>query len=1028
MLPAPSSDFCKVPQTNEFDKSIEETAELPLRPVEELKEGSPEHTVHSYCDFDHEVDGEEKGNGDVTPQATVKSGIVKALVSELSKNSLDSMAKDIFSMYVCVRWAPTPPFVKAAESEMKTKHLDEGSAYEHFDKFTFIPLRCSKNVNVYGDSVKLGETHYEQFEKDMQAQSDWYTSESTGVFERRLHDIQGLKDDELQEAAGAFDVKRVRKAVATCLKREGRATNLTATTSSVDSLKATMTVDTMNTSMTVDTMKATTSDLLADCVAAKWWLGKLEDWNHAMPFSSFMSPDKRVVVDTKPKSKEHALVCFGKRVASQLHRRADGDHLITDQSMVGCHGFWEFAEASKMLDRIVRLWRPPTCQLAAMELDMKVHTMELIGTMNTQLFDALPAMLDSEATHKIVDDEDVPLEAASAPGVFIGAVNSIAKIFDSTHSQYARLGQMLGNTVVKWVVCPLKPIADADKIAKLDQALGTEDDLARYYAQQAYAKWTGEENLLPGEKCGPYEVKAPAPELPRPNLQRCSIGEVRENMPERYRDEEFLCPVRPFLPAKQQLVVLQKKTNLCPVRMNFEQMKTAKWLYRGHKPHAKQYDVMSNFPTKDFQTIKLLDMDSHYDSTYYVTRTFVTIGRGCSEKELALTPRFCGKPSVANVPSLLRNLLTGVADVAGSVVSGVGRALQLAGVTEETPSNKAYEQRIASWLSSTAKSSEGWLRSSSSGLFGREAGRYKRLHARHFTQVEASELLHSLSFQDEFTDGGGDSKKNRRFDRFAVMSPCEGFDPNREFRLKYSWSEKAMSMARKVFQKSSDAGFGASSGAVKVQIRSDGVLRMYDKETAWMTYFAHLRASNSGGTFSSWRKTSNPHLLDLVGIFDGYSDASVGISDLLGFEATFACGTRIAMHELPIEFSSMQGSFRECVKSGVAANEKLRKELPDAPFHKDEIVVRTTFKALPACFKDMSATIPDEETVNPTYKNFASIRGCEGVGGSSALPSDLAGAKSDGTYRGMLLGRGLPRETLLEVLIDPVDFLEEVEL
>ncbi len=34
-------------------------------------------------------------------------------------------------------------------------------------------------------------------------------------------------------------------------------------------------------------------------------------------------------------------------------------------------GFWDMKDAGNMLDRIVKLWRPPTCQLASMELDMK---------------------------------------------------------------------------------------------------------------------------------------------------------------------------------------------------------------------------------------------------------------------------------------------------------------------------------------------------------------------------------------------------------------------------------------------------------------------------------------------------------------------------------------------------------------------------------------------------------------------------------------------------------------------------------
>merc|ERR1712224_971881 len=103
-------------------------------------------------------------------------------------------------------------------------------------------------------------------------------------------------------------------------------------------------------------------------------------------------------------------------------------------------------------------------------------------------------------------------------------------------------------------------------------------------------------------------------------------------------------------------------------------------------------------------------------------------------------------------------------------------------------------------------------------------------------------------------------------------------------------------------------------------------------ESAFMTYFAHLRASNVGADFSSWKKTKNPHLQDLVGIFDGNSDSSVDVRDILGFEATFACGTRVAMHDLPVDFPSLSGSFRECVTSGVATNKELKRRFLNAPF------------------------------------------------------------------------------------------------
>merc|ERR1719443_144143 len=108
---------------------------------------------------------------------------------------------------------------------------------------------------------------------------------------------------------------------------------------------------------------------------------------------------------------------------------------------------------------------------------------------------------------------------------------------------------------------------------------------------------------------------------------------MRENMPEKYNNEEFLCPTRPMLPSRQQLEILQKKGDFCPLIMNLDQQKAAKWFYRGRHPQKKQYDVMANHPTKEYQAVKILDMSSHYDNIYYVNRDFVTVGLGCTEEE-----------------------------------------------------------------------------------------------------------------------------------------------------------------------------------------------------------------------------------------------------------------------------------------------------------------------------------------------------------------------------------------------------------
>ena len=147
--------------------------------------------------------------------------------------------------------------------------------------------------------------------------------------------------------------------------------------------------------------------------------------------------------------------------------------------------------------------------------------------------------------------------------------DSIAKSFSALSGQYTRLGQLLGSSVVKWVVCPIKNTTGTADLEQLDAALGTEDDTARYYAQIAYSKWTGKKDLLPGEDCTPGGVSG----LPR--TMACNLAIMQQDVPEPYNNTDFICPVRPFLPAKQQLEIFKKKKGLCPLRMNAWQMDKA---------------------------------------------------------------------------------------------------------------------------------------------------------------------------------------------------------------------------------------------------------------------------------------------------------------------------------------------------------------------------------------------------------------------------------------------------------------------
>ncbi len=93
------------------------------------------------------------------------------------------------------------------------------------------------------------------------------------------------------------------------------------------------------------------------------------------------------------------------------------------------------------------------------------------------------------------------LEASSGLDIMRGVWNSIVSSFHDIEGSYSRLGQLLGNTVMEWVVSPLEPITNATKLEMLDASLGTGDDWARYYAEIAHSECTGKENLLPGEEC-----------------------------------------------------------------------------------------------------------------------------------------------------------------------------------------------------------------------------------------------------------------------------------------------------------------------------------------------------------------------------------------------------------------------------------------------------------------------------------------------------------------------------------------------
>lgn len=86
------------------------------------------------------------------------------------------MAKEIFSIYVCTRWAPNSEFTQILDGEMATGQLPRKKASKLYRDGRFIPLRCSENFKVFSDA-SLGKTNFEVFEGQMQSLATWYAAE-----------------------------------------------------------------------------------------------------------------------------------------------------------------------------------------------------------------------------------------------------------------------------------------------------------------------------------------------------------------------------------------------------------------------------------------------------------------------------------------------------------------------------------------------------------------------------------------------------------------------------------------------------------------------------------------------------------------------------------------------------------------------------------------------------------------------------------------------------------------------------------
>jgi len=358
--------------------------------------GSPTETVKKFCDAEgvKKMHGHPPSNSSGNGSDALSENIMNDIAKELTDNSIDQMVKDIFSFYICVRWVPDDIFWKVAEQELSAEILQsvvkksESSTQaiaELYQNFKFTPLLCSKNLKVYDKTSDIDHTYFTVFKKKVLNLTSTLSGSEKGPVWNKLKKADELFCNGPYMNSAKCDAKLAAQAfankAATYLGDWGKGIKFET---KEDKWK--MMEQVFRSFHFHPTDSAWNSDFTR--------------WKQLFPFHSFINKPQGVASKYSPSSTQRFLVCFGKRVASELHRRPRGDHIITDQNNVGCHGWWDAKSVVTMLRRTVALWKPSTCDIAEMSYVMKKQILKQFMRMNEQLFEALPSMLSDEELEK----------------------------------------------------------------------------------------------------------------------------------------------------------------------------------------------------------------------------------------------------------------------------------------------------------------------------------------------------------------------------------------------------------------------------------------------------------------------------------------------------------------------------------------------------------------------------------------------------------------------------------------------------
>lgn len=1107
-------------------------------------------TPLDFCDKSQLLDM-HGANYSTSSRAKVETAIMKDIENELTNNNVDKLAKDIFSFYICVRWVPDEVFWSVAEQELTASILQtvvDSSAHanqaigELYQTFKFVPLLCSRNLEVYGEKDPDTKTYFRAFEKQVEKVTG-LLKEAHGnqVWEGLKHvdesfcgsDAMNSKTCDAKLAVGEW-VNRVSGWFGEWAKQD------------------------------FDTKQdqwAVLQDIFASFkyrnASENAWNQDFGKWKNLFPYHSFVGKPDGVTTSVSPKSSERFMICYGKRVASEMHRRPAGKNIITDQNSVGCHGWWSPEHVNEMLDRVVKLWKPPTCQLAEKTYIMKKQILKMYQKMNEDLFDALPSMLQDEqmfqdgkldevlagpepfsieslevdgnrfysgtrvatladkeydkagcscfvicssckininkfsagtlvisnGSLKVVWDSDsdqmarpttasefqvVPEEYGRKSTGILDSLGSavsqagkgIYSFFTSAfHSQQSKLAEMLSGSLTKWVVCG---VAENASYEELDLWLGTEDAAFQEHVREAYAKWTNYEKKVPGDQCDAiFDAGTP--------LEQCTLCEFSEMHvahPEAYfkgdKEDDFMCPLVPPLDPAAQLAVWREKKGLCLLHMTDHLKRQYGWHYHGHFPARKQNSKQENVVRSEYLLTKLLDIKSKAGPQQ------ISAGKFCTPEELAANPRFCAPPELAEPWPTVDDMVNHVSGwLQGAVGMPVGAMTEMISIYQRVVqqdanvSDKLKDAAVVvgekSWdallglgrlAHSTAKSVSGEL------LYDlpHADARHARLEAELFQFNHGGDFLHSVSFQTHLGSSNTTSNSKDRYKRFAVLCPCQDFDPGMELALRWKWSELALRMVREATRQQPRI---ISNSTPFVEVRSEARLFFHEKQkTDNQTSFANgaaIRAEVAPGppqavscemtwsqqclpenkcqqtgswwspkcepkpqaatTESKWHKVWDLKLATEVG---GQSVGEPTQSSLKALTMKFHCGKKS-------DFGRSGGpkgallSFEQCVKEGVHKNGLMKAKEPWRLYHADEVVVVVELGTL----QESRCKSTDQRTESIVCPSGTKKEGTLDSHLSESDKTDIVG----GHYHGMMTGSGLPQGAVKEIILKPEDIL-----